>query len=208
MNCETGTRERSANLFIVALPCRCRHPWLSRTSVFLLVTLHKPFFTLLHQHNTYTQHSRQDLRTRKAYGRAQTPPSRLAWHAASCTSGSPPTMIIICLVGSSNTTWSPQLCIPIISLMAVIMPWKLCWWLSVGCSSGVRALAAQARDLWLRFLATANFSLSSPSCNSKILYTVLVWSLYSFARIKQRRESPAWKSKKDYQCQQIVSGCL
>ena len=47
-NCETGTRERTANLFILVLPCRCRHPWLSHTSVFLLVTLHKPFFTLLH----------------------------------------------------------------------------------------------------------------------------------------------------------------
>ena len=47
MNCETGTRERSVNLFMLALPCQCHHPWLSRMSVFLLVTLHKPFFTLL-----------------------------------------------------------------------------------------------------------------------------------------------------------------
>ena len=31
----------------------------------------------------------------------------LACRATSCTSGLPPTMIIICLVGSSITTWSP-----------------------------------------------------------------------------------------------------
>ena len=69
-NCEAETREKSANLFILALPCRCRHPWLSRMSTFSIVTLRKSFFTLLHKHNMYTQHSGQDLRSRNAYGRA------------------------------------------------------------------------------------------------------------------------------------------
>ena len=110
-NCEAGTRKRSANLFIRVLPCRCRHPLLSRTSVFSLVTSHKPFFTLPHKHNTCTQHSGQDLCTRNAYRRALTPPSHLACRAAPCTSGSPPTMIIICLV-ICNTLWCvlPEWC--------------------------------------------------------------------------------------------------
>ena len=50
-NCETGTRERPANLFILALPCRCRHPWLSRTSVFLAGHFTQTLFhTFLHKH--------------------------------------------------------------------------------------------------------------------------------------------------------------
>ena len=32
-NCEAGTRERPANLFILALPCRCRHASLGFTYV-------------------------------------------------------------------------------------------------------------------------------------------------------------------------------
>ena len=32
-NCEVGTRERPANLFILALPCRCRHASLGFTYV-------------------------------------------------------------------------------------------------------------------------------------------------------------------------------
>ena len=34
-NCEARMRERPVNLFILALPCWCCHPWLSCTSVFL-----------------------------------------------------------------------------------------------------------------------------------------------------------------------------
>ena len=48
-----------------------------------------------------TAHSGQDLHTRNAYGRAQTPPSHLAMPRRSMpqdSSGSPPTMMIICLV--------------------------------------------------------------------------------------------------------------
>ena len=36
-------QERPVNLFILVLSCQCRHPWLSRTSVFSPVTLHKTF---------------------------------------------------------------------------------------------------------------------------------------------------------------------
>ena len=47
-NCEAGTRERPANLFILALPCRCRHASLGFTYVsFSRRLLHtKPLFTL------------------------------------------------------------------------------------------------------------------------------------------------------------------
>ena len=47
-NCEAGTRERPANLFILALPCRCRHASLGFyvRQFFLPVTSHKPLFTL------------------------------------------------------------------------------------------------------------------------------------------------------------------
>ena len=71
-NCEAGTRERPANLFILALPCRCRHASLGFTYVsFSRRLLHtSPFHTFLHKHNTCTLHSGQDLRTRNAYGGA------------------------------------------------------------------------------------------------------------------------------------------
>ena len=36
--CKAGMRERPANLFILMLPCRCRHPWLSRMSLFSPLT--------------------------------------------------------------------------------------------------------------------------------------------------------------------------
>ena len=69
-----------------------------RTSVFLAgYFTQTPFHTFLHKHNMCTLHSGQDLRTRNAYGAAKTRPSRLACRLRH-SSGSPPAMIIICLV--------------------------------------------------------------------------------------------------------------
>ena len=64
-NCEAGTRERD-QLFILALPCRCRHPslgfmYLSFSPRLLL------FHSFLHKHNTCSPHSGH-LRTDNAYG--------------------------------------------------------------------------------------------------------------------------------------------
>ena len=65
MNCEGGMRERPANLFILALPCRCRHASLAFTCVSLsrqsLYTV-TPFFTLSYISTTCAHHSGQDLR--------------------------------------------------------------------------------------------------------------------------------------------------
>ena len=63
--------ERLANLFILALPCRCRHASLGFTYVsFSHRSLHTSLFhTFLHNHNMCTLHSGQDLHTRNAYGR-------------------------------------------------------------------------------------------------------------------------------------------
>ena len=68
-NCEAGTRERPANLFILALPCRSRHASLGFT-FFSLVTSHKPFFTLSYI-STTCAHCFLDKtsRTRNAYRR-------------------------------------------------------------------------------------------------------------------------------------------
>ena len=49
-NCKAGSRERPANLFILALPCRCHHASLCFQfhvcQFFSPVTSHKPTFTL------------------------------------------------------------------------------------------------------------------------------------------------------------------
>ena len=48
MNCEAGTRDRPANLLILALPHWCRHPFtyisFSRQSLYT-----NPFYTFLHK---------------------------------------------------------------------------------------------------------------------------------------------------------------
>ena len=61
-NCEAGTRERPANFFILALPCRSMHPWVSRTSVFLPSYFTQALFhSFLHKHNMCTLHTGQDF---------------------------------------------------------------------------------------------------------------------------------------------------
>ena len=62
-NCKAGTRERPANLFILALPCRCRHESLGFTYVsFSRRSLHtSPFSHFLHEYNMCTLHSGQDF---------------------------------------------------------------------------------------------------------------------------------------------------
>ena len=66
MNCDDGTRERPTNLFILVLPCRSHHPWLSRTSLFLAGHFTQTLFhSFLHKHMC-TPHSGQDLRPRYA----------------------------------------------------------------------------------------------------------------------------------------------
>ena len=64
-NCEAGTRERPANLFILALPCRCRHASLGFyvRQFFSPVTLHKPLFTL-----SYISTTRAHCILDKTYG--------------------------------------------------------------------------------------------------------------------------------------------
>ena len=66
-NCKAGTRERPANLFILALPCWCRHASLGFSYGSFFFAGHftqTPFHTFLHKHNMCTLHSGQDLRTR------------------------------------------------------------------------------------------------------------------------------------------------
>ena len=77
-NCEAGTRERAANLFILALPCRCRHLWLLRTSVLLA-----GYFTETLFYTSTTRAHRilevgQDLRTSNVYECHYIPRSRRA----------------------------------------------------------------------------------------------------------------------------------
>ena len=69
MNSGVGTRERPANLFILALPCRCRHASLGFTYIIFLAGhfTHTLFHTFLYKYNTCTLHSGQDLRIRNAY---------------------------------------------------------------------------------------------------------------------------------------------
>ena len=71
-DCKAGTRERPANLFILALPCWCHHASLSFTYVSFLAT-QTLYHSFLHNHNTCTLHSGQDLSTRNAYRRAIDP---------------------------------------------------------------------------------------------------------------------------------------
>ena len=84
-------REKPAKLFILALPCQCSHPWLSRTyvSFFSPVYSHKPFSTLLYISRIHTHHilDKTHTHTCNAYGYAQTPLCCLACQA-----------ITICLV--------------------------------------------------------------------------------------------------------------
>ena len=99
--CEAGPRQTNEPLHIFVLPCQCRHPWLSCMCFFLPVTSHKP--TFLHEHNTCTPHSGQDLHiaTHAMYMGVLDPPSCLACSFTPChkhNSGSPPATIIICLV--------------------------------------------------------------------------------------------------------------
>ena len=59
-NCEAGTRERPANLFILPLPCRSSHASLGFTYVsFSRRSLHTSPF--LHKYNMCTLHSGQDF---------------------------------------------------------------------------------------------------------------------------------------------------
>ena len=59
-NCEAGMRERPANLFILALPCRSRHASLG-FMYFSSVTSHKSFSHFPTQYNMWTLHSGQDF---------------------------------------------------------------------------------------------------------------------------------------------------
>ena len=106
INCEAGASERPANLFILALPCRCHHASLgftyvsfSRRSLQTNPFLHFPYISKTCAHcildKTYAHVMHTGVHR----------PRPLALHAAynTCTlysSGSPPAMIIICLVMS------------------------------------------------------------------------------------------------------------
>ena len=83
---------RPANLFILALPCRCHHPFT---------------YASFSHHSLHTKHKAQCIR-------AYIEPCRaMPCHTMpQCSSGPPPTMMIICLVWEpkhTHTTWPTAL---------------------------------------------------------------------------------------------------
>ena len=73
-NCEAGMREKPANLFILVLPCQCRHP-------IMYVSFSRPSLHTNIKHNTCTHTAFWTTRTCACVmhtGVHRPPPSRLA----------------------------------------------------------------------------------------------------------------------------------